>query len=224
MRASVYPEADLIPLSALQHYVVCPRQCALIHLEGVWIENERTAEGRVEHERVDRGGAEARGNARRVYGVPLRSLRLGIAGRADVVEFHTSIEGGEQPFPIEHKRGQPKIGDEDRVQLCAQALCLEEMLGVCIPAGALFYGKLRRRTEIAFTDKLRHRTEAVAAQVRQMFESGVTPPPPDVAPCASCSLLPACRPASFRSRRRSVASWIERRLHEGAEPGEADLP
>ena len=140
----MYAESELIPISALQHFVVCPRQCALIHLESVWIENERTAEG---HERVDRGGTEARGPVRRVYGVPLRSLRLGLAGKADVVEFHASQGGGpEQPFPIEHKRGRPKIGDEDRVQLCAQALCLEEMLGVLVPNGALFYGRTRRRS------------------------------------------------------------------------------
>jgi CRISPR-associated exonuclease Cas4 len=130
----VFAESDLIPLSALQHFVVCPRQCALIHLESVWIENERTAEGRIEHERVDRGGAETRGEVRRAYGVPLRSLRLGLAGKADVVEFHaTPGVGQERPFPIEHKRGRPKRGDEDRVQLCAQALCLEEMLGVPVP-------------------------------------------------------------------------------------------
>jgi CRISPR-associated exonuclease Cas4 len=119
----MFAESDLIPLSALQHFVGCSRQCALIHLKSVWIEDERTAEGRIEHERVDRGGAETRGPLRRAYGVPLRSLRLGFAGRADVVEFHAMPGGGpERPFPVEHKRGRPKIGDEDRVQLCAQAL------------------------------------------------------------------------------------------------------
>src|SRR5438876_1939248 len=151
----MFAESDLIPISALQHFVVCPRQCALIHLESVWIENERTAEGRVEHERVDRGGAETRVAVRRAYGVPLRSLRLGLAGRADVVEFHAMPGGGpEQPFPIEHKRGRPKAGDEDRVQLCAQALCLEEMLRVSVPAGALFYGRTRRRAEVIFDEAL----------------------------------------------------------------------
>src|ERR1700757_2967365 len=100
MSSPAYPEAELIPLSALQHFVVCPRQCALIHLESVWIENERTAEGRVEHERVGRGGAETRAGVRRAYGVPLRSLRLGLAGRADLVEFHAMPGGGpERPFP-----------------------------------------------------------------------------------------------------------------------------
>lgn len=174
----MYAEADLIPLAGLEHYVVCPRQCALIHLEATWIENERTAEGRIEHERVDRGRAEARGAIRRAYRVPVRSLRLGIAGHADVVEFHAAEDGAERPFPIEHKRGRPKIGNEDRVQLCAQALCLEEMLGVVVPGGALFYGKSRRRTDVTFTAELRRRTEEVARQVRQLFESGITPHPP----------------------------------------------
>src|SRR5215472_15713284 len=174
---SMYAEAELIPISALQHFIVCPRQCALIHLESVWIEDARTAEGRVEHERVDRGGAETRGLVRRAYAVPLRSLRLGLTGKADVVEFHASSEdGAERPFPVEHKRGRPKIGDEDRVQLCAQGLCLEEMLGVPVPTGALFYGKSRRRINVSFSKELRHRTEEVAAQVRQLFDNGVTPP------------------------------------------------
>jgi CRISPR-associated exonuclease Cas4 len=203
-------------ISALQHFVVCPRQCALIHLEEVWIENERTAEGRVEHERVDRGGpAETRGPVRRACGVPLRSLRLGLAGKADVVEFHAAPEGGpERPFPVEHKRGRPKIGDEDRVQLCAQALCLEEMLGVQVLAGALFYGRTRRRAEVVFDDGLRRRTEAVVAEVRALFDAGATPPPPALAPCKSCSLRDACRPTAFPSRRRSVKRWIAARLAE----------
>jgi CRISPR-associated exonuclease Cas4 len=220
----IYPESDLIPLSALQHYVVCPRQCALIHLEEIWIENERTAEGRVEHERVDRGGAEARGNVRRAYGVPLRSLRLGIAGRADVVEFHRLADGVERPFPIEHKRGRPKAGDEDRVQLCAQALCLEEMLEIPVPAGALFYGQSRRRTDVTFTDELRRRTQGVIAAVRRMFETAVTPSPPDVAPCRSCSLLSACRPDVFRRQRHSVDRWIAARLNDPFDAGKADSP
>jgi CRISPR-associated exonuclease Cas4 len=217
----VYAEADLIPISALQHFVVCPRQCALIHLEGVWIEDERTAEGRVEHERVDRGGTETRGAVRRAYGVPLRSLRLGLTGKADVVEFHAMSDGGpEWPFPIEHKRGRPKIGDEDRVQLCAQALCLEEMLGVAVPAGALFYGRTRRRAELPFDEVLRRRTEAVTAEVRALLAAAVTPPPPAVAPCKSCSLRDACRPSAFPIRRRKVADWIAARLAEPEAPPE----
>jgi CRISPR-associated exonuclease Cas4 len=218
----MYAESDLIALSALQHYVVCPRQCALIHLESVWIEDHRTAEGRVEHERADRGGSEARGSVRRAYSVPLRSLRLGLAGRADVVEFHAAPGGGlERPFPIEHKRGRPKVGDEDRVQLCAQALCLEEMLCVPVPLGALFYGQTRRRAEVVFDDALRRRTEAVAAEMRALLGAGKTPAPPAVAPCKSCSLRSACRPSAFHPRRRSVANWIASRL---VEPDTPDAP
>jgi CRISPR-associated exonuclease Cas4 len=217
----MYAESDLIPLSALQHFIVCPRQCALIHLESVWIENERTAAGRVEHERVDRCGAETRAGVRRAYGVSMRSLRLGLVGRADVVEFHAMPGGGpERPFPIEHKRGRPKRGDEDRVQLCAQALCLEEMLGVSVPAGALFYGQSRRRSDVAFDDALRRRTEEVAVEVRTLFDAGATPPPPLVAPCKSCSLLSACQPTAFRTRRRNVATWIAGRVAESDISGE----
>jgi CRISPR-associated exonuclease Cas4 len=187
----------------------------------VWIENERTAEGRVEHERVDRGGAETRAGVRRAYGVAVRSLRLGLAGRADVVEFHAMPGGGpEQPLPVEHKRGRPKRGDEDRVQLCAQALCLEEMLGVSVPAGALFYGQSRRRTGVAFDGALRRRTEEVAGEVRALFDAGATPPPPVVAPCKSCSLLSGCQPTAFRTRRRNVATWIAAQVAEGDTSGE----
>ncbi|CCQ74036.1 CRISPR-associated protein Cas4 [Magnetospira sp. QH-2] len=207
----MYEEDDLIPLSALQHFVVCPRQCALIHLEQLWIENSRTAEGRAAHERVDRGGAEQRDGQHRAFGMSLRSLALGLVGKADAVEFHPAANGEAVPFPVEHKRGRPKKGDEDRVQLCAQALCLEEVLGIPVPAGALFYGEKRRRLEVSFDAALRARTAAVAASVRAMFEANTTPPPPDAAPCRNCSLEPACRPDT---RGRSVARWLARRLAE----------
>lgn len=202
----MHPEDDLVPLSALQHFLVCPRQCALIHLEQVWLENRQTAEGRVAHERVDKGGAETRDGVRRVFGMALRSLALGLAGRADVVEFRPS------PYPVEHKRGRPKSGDEDRVQLCAQGLCLEEMTGEAVPAGALFYGERRRRTEVIFDERLRRRTGEAAAAVHALFAEGRTPPPPEHAPCAACSLAPLCRPDDFRTRRRSVAQWVAARL------------
>lgn len=213
----MYAEDALVPLSALQHFVVCPRQCALIHLEQAWVESVRTAEGRAAHARVDTGGAAARDGVRRATAVPLRSLALGLAGRADVVEFHPNPAGGpEVPFPVEHKRGRPKRGDEDRVQLCAQALCVEEMLGRPVPAGALFYGERRRRTDVMFDDTLRRRTAEVAAAVHALFETSVTPPPPVVAPCKACSLLPICRPDAARRPARggggSVAAWLARRL------------
>jgi len=223
----VYAEDALVPLSALQHFVVCPRQCALIHLEQAWVESALTAEGRAAHERVDKAGVAARDGVRRATGVPLRSFALGLVGRADVVEFHPAPSGGPAvPFPVEHKRGRPKRGDEDRVQLCAQALCLEEILGRPVPAGALFYGERRRRTDVMFDDTLRRRTIEVAAAVHALFETGVTPPPPDVAPCKACSLLPICRPDAVRRPTRggggAVAAWVARRLADPDPKEDAD--
>ena len=147
-----YAEADLVPLSALQHYMHCPRQCALIHVEQVWVESGLTAEGRILHDRVDAGGAEKRRDVKRAFGLPIRCLRLGLVGKADVVEFHRQAGGRWLPYPVEHKRGRRKREDWDRVQLCAQALCLEEMLAVPVPEGALFYGKEQRREVVALDE------------------------------------------------------------------------
>ena len=152
-------EEDLLPLSALQHLLFCERQCALIHVEQLWDENLFTAEGRVIHERVHEQGGESRGNIRIERGLPLRSFRLGLVGKADVVEFHRVTTQRWQPFPVEFKRGKPKRDDCDKVQLCAQALCLEEMLATVVEAGALYYGRTRRRLDIAFDTGLRDETE-----------------------------------------------------------------
>jgi CRISPR-associated exonuclease Cas4 len=127
MERGVYSEDDLIQLSSLQHMAFCPRQCALIHVEQTWAESGLTAEGRIMHERVHDEDRESRGNVRIEYGVPLRFLRLGLIGKADVVEFHRTVDDAWQPFPIEYKRGKPKIDHCDKIQLCAQAMCLEEM-------------------------------------------------------------------------------------------------
>ena len=157
----MYTEDDLLPLSALQHLLFCRRQCALIHIEQAWVENLYTAEGRIMHERVDSGGETPRGDVRVEYSVPLRSLWLGVTGKADVVEFHRKTGTGKTkramwlPFPVEYKRGKPKKGNYDKVQLCAQAMCLEEMLDAEIPCGALFYGKTRRRQDVMFDHALR---------------------------------------------------------------------
>lgn len=140
-------DADPIPLSALQHAVYCLRQAALIHLERLWAENRFTAEGRVMHIAADRpGGRKVRG-LRREMSLVIASRRLGIAGVADVVEFIPGKDG-ETPFPIEYKRGKPKLHRADEVQLCAQALCLEEMTGLAVPEGALFYGLTKRRIAV----------------------------------------------------------------------------
>ena len=125
----------------------CPRQCALIHVEQTWAEDGATAEGRILHERVDAGGMERRPSVRVERGIALRSLALGVSGKADAVEFHGHPP---QPLPVEYKRGKPKPHRADEVQLCAQALCLEEMFGLPVPEGALFYGAVRRRTRVAF--------------------------------------------------------------------------
>jgi CRISPR-associated exonuclease Cas4 len=153
-------EDALIPLSALQHYLFCPRQCALIHVEQLWVENGATADGRILHETVDSGRPERRPGVRILRGLALRSLALGVSGKADVVELT-----GKQaiPVPIEYKRGRPKAHRADEVQLCAQAICLEEAFGTKIPAGALFYGATRRRTDVAFDAELRALTAQIAA-------------------------------------------------------------
>lgn len=204
----MFAEDDLLPLSALQHLLFCERQCALIHVEQLWAENRLTVEGRHLHERADDGRGETRGALRVARALPLRSLRLGLSGRADVVEFHGG-PGAERVFPVEYKRGVPKQDRSDEVQLCAQALCLEEMLGVAIPAGALFYGTTRRRTDVAFDVELRATTETAAARLHALIASGVTPSAVRAPKCDGCSLLDLCLPAPAH-RARSAAGYLER--------------
>ncbi len=151
----MHSEDDLLMLSALQHLLFCPRQCALIHVEQQWTENRLTAEGRILHERVHTAAKESRRTIKIEFDVPIRSLQLGLIGRADIVEFRLQNNGYWQPFPVEYKRGRPKKDDSDRVQLCAQGMCLEEMLDVEVPCGALFYGKKNRRVEVLFDHVLR---------------------------------------------------------------------
>lgn len=328
----MYSEDGLLPISALQHLAYCERQCALIHIERAWEENRLTAEGRLLHERVHEHGTESRGGVRIVRGLALRSLRLGLVGIADVVEFHRdtdragtateppepaaasdrfdgwpcadddgdgegrpgasadpfasdffclssdqdapeSIPGesptekadspagdfsnedttGEEPmsygapipprepgeppasledvassepsgapaplsdvgrpFPVEYKRGRAKKGDCDRIQLCAQALCLEEMLGVAVPCGALFYGSTRRRVDVEFTPALRATVEQAATRLRRLIESGRTPPAVyERGKCDRCSLADVCLPrvaASGRRARRYLESLLD---------------
>lgn len=204
-------EDDLIMLSALQHMVFCPRQCALIHIEQVWAENRQTAEGRIMHERVHEENRESRGKLRIEYGVPLRSLRLGLIGKADIVEFHRLPDNTWQPFPVEYKRGKPKADDCDKVQLCAQALCLEEMLNTRISKGALYYGKTHRRLDVSFDETLRRKTEDTALFVRALIESGKTPAPIYTKKCENCSLVAECLPKTM-GKKRSVKSYMTRIL------------
>ena len=211
---------DLIPLSALQHLLYCERQCALIHVERQWVENRYTAEGRIMHERVHASGGEVRGKVRTEFGVALRSLTLGLVGQADVVEYHRVEDVGSgslewQPFPVEYKRGRAKKADWDRVQLCAQAICLEEMLQVDVPNGALFYGKTRRRLDVQFDPELRSLTIRTAARLHQMVEERRTPPPIYGGRCDRCSFVESCLPKAV-GKSKSAKRYLQRikRNHE----------
>ena len=222
------PDEPSVMLSALQHYLFCPRQCALIHLEGAWSENFLTASGRQLHERVDRRGGETRRDVHLATALRLVSNRLGLTGVADMVEFHRQESefdaegrcvaaklpgrgGLWRPFPVEYKRGAPKSHRADEVQLCAQALCLEEMLKVVIPAGALFYGETRRRMDVPFDEVLRSLTEDVAAKVHELLKTGITPPPEQMKGCRACSLVDTCRPENI-GRGVSARRWIDGQL------------
>jgi CRISPR-associated exonuclease Cas4 len=206
-----YTEDDLIMVSALQHFVFCPRQCALIHVEQIWRESGLTAEGRIMHEKVHEEQRESRGAVRIEYGIPLRSLRLGLIGKADVVEFRRIDRNTWQPFPVEYKRGKPKPDHCDKIQLCAQAVCLEEMLSVSVPQGALFYGKTRRRLDVVFDDALRSETEDTARKSHELIASGITPPPVYAKRCESCSLIGECLPEKM-GKRSSVKRYLMRMM------------
>jgi len=188
----------------------------LIHIEQVWAENLLTAEGRIMHERVHKEGRESRGNVRIEYAMPLRSLRLGLIAKADVVEFHRDIECPDniwQPFPVEYKRGKPKKDNYDKVQLCGQAMCLEEMLGVEIPAGALFYGKTRRRQDVDFDIVLRRETEDAAKRFHELVDSGHTPKPVYKKKCGNCSMYDLCMP-KIVEKARSINSYLVDAIRE----------
>ena len=208
----MYTEDDLIQLSSLQHFMYCERQCALIHIEQIWSENLFTAEGRIMHDKADSNKFESRGNVRIDYSVPLRSLRLGLIGKADVVEFH---KHGDKwiPFPVEYKRGKPKIDDCDKVQLCAQAICLEGMLNVEIPEGALFYGQTHHRHDVIFDKALRMETEDAAKKVHALIESGITPKAEYSKKCERCSLLEVCMPKTC-GKSKSVSNYLRTAMEE----------
>jgi len=203
----MYPAADLIPISALQHFAVCPRRCALIYVEQLWEENLYTAEGRLLHARADSGKVEIRGDVKTVTGLPLRSLALGLTGKADVVEFHRR-DGIWHPFPVEYKRGRAATYNADAVQLCAQALCLEEMLNLPVPEGALFYGKTRRRRAVSLDASLRELTASIAGAVHALLQGGRTPPPVADERCGACSLAGQCLPRPL-ARQGAAGRYLE---------------
>jgi CRISPR-associated exonuclease Cas4 len=208
-----YTEDDLIPLSALQHLMFCRRQCALIHIEQLWDENLFTAEGRIMHERVHEADRESRGDVRIERGVPLRSLRLGLIGKADVVEFHRIEKDSWLPFPVEYKRGKPKVDESDKVQLCAQAMCLEEMLDATIPDGAIFYGKTRRRLDVTLDEGLREETEKAAREAHELLAKGRTPEAVYSKKCKSCSLINHCLPKIVQ-KKPSVKGYLAKAIED----------
>lgn len=215
----MYSEDDLLPISALQHLRFCERQWGLIHLEQQWEENRLTAEGRLLHDRVHESESESRPNIVISRGLQLRSLRLGITGQADVIEFHRApadspngviLQGRAGvwvPLPVEYKRGRPKAGPFDEIQLCAQTLCLEEMFGTSISVGALFYGQPRRRVDVPFDTTLRSETEGLALRMHELYSLGATPHARYAKRCERCSLIARCLPKSS-DRAGSVERYL----------------
>jgi len=226
----LFADEERVLISALQHYLFCPRQCALIHVEGAWAENYLTASGRILHERTDSGFRETRGDMHRATSLRLFSSRLGLTGVADVVEYFRvnglldrdgtscavqlpGLQGWWRPFPVEYKRGKPKEHRADEVQLCAQALCMEEMHSVRIDAGALFYGETRRRVDVSFDSSLRELTEETVASVRQLLRNGETPRAIRHKGCDACSLVEVCCPAQGATG-VSVRAWLDCRVRD----------
>ena len=190
---------DLLLISSLSHYVYCPRRFALIHIEQVWEENRFTAEGRILHERVDSGEREVRGQLRYERGVALVSYAHNLIGKMDLLEIETQADGTKLYFPVEYKRGKPKVGDWDRVQLCAQALCLEEMRSIEVTEGAIWYWQTRQRENVRINEELRCVTLETISAARMVWESGKTPAPTEKkARCRGCSLNDICKPYIFR--------------------------
>lgn len=234
---ATFTDEELVPLSGLQHLAYCERQWALIHLEDLWTENQFTVEGNIMHERTDETDTEVRSDTRIARGLRLRSLRLGLVGKADVVEFHRVTEqpnaqgsttgvrlseasGWWRPYPVEYKRGRPKRGRCDEVQLCAQALCLEEMLNTSIKRGALFYGQRKRRQEVDLDEALRQETERLTRRLHQLMSDGRTPQPPEGRKrCQNCSLRSVCLPnaASGGSAERYLGSYLDQEVEDFGE-------
>ena len=216
-----FREEEFLPLSGLQHFAFCRRQWALIHLEQQWQENLRTIEGQLFHERAhDASLRERRGDTLVLRSLAVASPTLGLSGQCDVVEFRAAPEGvplaGEEgrwlPFPVEYKRGRPKPHQADELQLCAQAMGLEEMLCCSIPEGALFYGEPRRRTVVFFTPELRETVRRDSDEMHQLYHRGHTPKAKPSKSCSACSLKELCLPQLVR--RESVQTYLRRAMEE----------
>jgi CRISPR-associated exonuclease Cas4 len=196
----------LIPLSALQHYAFCPRQCALIHNEQAWSENWLTAQGQQLHQRVDHGLPESRKGIRYERGVEVSAPSLGLTGKLDLVEIEITTG---VCFPVEYKRGKSKQDHIDLVQLCAQALCLEEMLGLPVPHGAIWYWQTRHRQQAEITPELRQETLSIIKSTRDLLNSGQTPKAKYAKKCQACSLYDLCNPKlTFKDKSRDYVEAI----------------
>ena len=216
-----YDESDFLQLSGIQHFAFCRRQWALIHIEQQWAENLRTTEGAILHERAhDNSVREARGDTVTVRGVNIRSATLGVSGQCDVVEYRrdakgvpvAGLEGLWLPYPVEYKRGEPKANNADKLQLCGQAMCLEEMLCCVIAQGALFYGEIRRREIVDFTEALRKEVREDLAEMRRLYEKGWTPKVKPSKACNACSLKSLCLPKLMKTR--SVSAYLSAAMEE----------
>jgi CRISPR-associated exonuclease Cas4 len=221
----MYDEEDLLPLSGLQHLTFCERRWALVQVEGLWEENSFTAEGRLLHERAHSSEIESRPGVLIRRTLPLRSFRLGISGQADIVEFEPAPDdrtgvriagrsGNWRPFPIEYKRHKDRAGSQAyQVQLCAQAMCLEEMMGIEIAHGAVYDGTTRRRSPVEFTTELRETVQRGAARMHELYKLRSTPPPVYEKKCEKCSMREICQPKAltkWSSVSRYLASALEK--------------
>lgn len=218
-------EDDYLMISGIQHFAFCHRQWALIHIEHQWQENVLTIEGQHIHQRVDDDSFdETRGDLRIVRSMPLLSEKLRLRGIADMVEFRrvkertaeTIILDGREGFwtvvPIEYKKGKPKTDDRDIVQLCAQAICLEEMLNVAIPAGIIYYAEIRKREHVEITLEHRHRVGELVRTMRHYYDEALTPRAIYKQHCKQCSLLEICQPKLSAASARSAASYISKQI------------
>ena len=212
-----YAEDDYLLLSGIQHFAFCPRQWALIHIENLWQENYLTASGRVLHNKAHDGApVEKRGGLIIIRSLKVSSNRLGISGECDVVEFHRSETGIPlknyedlwMPYPVEYKRGKTKLDDCDRLQLCAQAVCLEEMLCCKIESGALFYGEPRRREVVDFSEELRKSLKTTTEAMHNLFSRKHTPKQKRGKSCSSCSLKDLCLPKLYDIPENAVLKYL----------------
>ena len=195
-------ELELVTISALNQYVFCPRRCALMHIEGIWADNEHTIIGSLLHEHADEPGYETDKGGTLWRALPLVSERYGIAGKADIVEVR---EGGY--IPVEYKKGKRRKFDNDDVQLCAQALCLEEMFACEVPLGYIYHAASKRRREVLFDGQLRSETENVIKAVRQLLSAGKTPPAELKPRCEGCSLRGICMPEITNSNTNTIEKY-----------------